>query len=316
MPEPGSRPTFKKIYTLVLPGLLVMMLLFWGLFELDQHLHRKFDRVSTLNRAGYRGHLLGPKAPNEKRIFLMGGSTALGYGVEANQTVAACLEQLLNANTAGGDHYSVVNLGFNSAGAAALVSDLRYYSYLEPDAVIFYTGYDDLMVNTFGGRQDSVIFRLTGYYPIVPLVISEKAKLLRYQSWGRWSQSKPVFRPGEKVQAIPKDLPAQTVEHWDWSHYCAEMQNAIKFALRDNDKVLVVTEPYFSAQHIDQQRTLREMIEKEFGNEQRVRYVDLGPVLNPNDQMFTLDGFHLNATGNRIIAEKLLPIIQESVRQK
>jgi lysophospholipase L1-like esterase len=77
----------------------------------------------------------------------------------------------------------------------------------------------------------------------------------------------------------------------------------------------VVTEPYFSAQHIDQQRALREMIEKEFGNEQRVRYVDLGPVLNPSDQMFTLDGFHLNAAGNEIIAEKLIPIIQESVRQ-
>lgn len=304
----------KRVYLSLLVGLLLTGLSVFGLYQLDQHLHRKFDKISTLNQAGYRGPLVGPKLPGEKRIFLMGGSDALGYGVYADQTIAADLEQTLNASTESGIRFSVVNLGFNNAGVAAVVSDLKYYSFLKPDVVILYSGYGDIEPNRFLGRHESVVFRLTGYYPVFPLVISEKAKLIRYHSWGRWSQYKTVFRAGEKTQANQRDLSQARSGQLDWSDYCREMKTAIELALSENARILVVTEPYISAQHIEQQRALREMLQKEFGVERNVTYLDLGFALNPKEQEFATDGMHLSAAGNQIIAGKLAPVISNSIR--
>jgi hypothetical protein len=244
----------------------------------------------------------------------MGGSTALGYGVYSDQTIAAYLEQVLQSNANNEVRYSVVNLGFNNSGAAALTSDLKYYSGLEPDVVILYTGYDDLEVNHFGGRHESTFFRVSGYYPVLPLIITEKAKLLRYHSWGRWSQYKTVFRAGQRTEPAQRSLSQSTSNQWDWSYYCGEMKKAIKLALSENTTVVVVTEPYVSAQHIDQQKALREMIEVEFGAEQKVTYVDLGNLINTADVELAPDGMHLNAKGNRLIAEQLAHVVQKQVR--
>ena len=314
MLQTGPTVVAKRLYRFLIPGLLLIGLFTCCLYLLDQHLHRKFDKIATVNQAGYRGPLVGPKVPGERRIFLMGSSTALGYGVYPDQTIAAYLEQVLNAQAATARRYSVVNLGFNNTGAAAFVSDLRSYSPLQPDVVILYTGTGDLKVNPFLGRHESVVFRMTGYYPIVPLVISEKAKLIRYHSWGRWSQYKTVYRAGKGTQPAQRDSSQPSLNHSDWTYYCAEMKKAISFALAQNTQIIVVAEPYLSAQRVDQQNALREMLEREFRAEQRVTYVDLGLGLSAADEGLTTDGMHLSAEGNRLIAQKLAPHIQNRIR--
>ena len=305
-----DRPVIvRQLYRLFIPGLLLIGGLVFSFYLLDQHLHRKFDKIATVNQAGYRGPLAGAKLPGERRIFLMGGSTALGYGVLPDETIAAYLEQLLNVST--NVRYSVINLGFNNTGAAAFIPDLRSYSSLQPDVVIFYTGSGDLKVNPYLGRHESVVFRMTGYYPILPLIVSEKAKLIRYHSLGRWSQYKTVYRLGEKTQPAPRDSTRSSLNHWDWTYYCSQMKKAISFALGQNKQVIVVAEPDPTAQHADQQKALKGMLDTEFSAEPRVTYVDFGLALGAADKGFTLDGLHLTAEGNRVIAEKLAPLIQK-----
>ncbi len=295
----------KRPYALAIAGLVLTGLLFGGLYILDQYLHRKLDPISSVNKAGYRGTLLGPKQPHERRIFLMGSSTAFGYGVNQDQTIAAHLEQLLNAKPGLNVRFSVANLGFNNTGASALEKDLLYYSYLEPDVVIFYTGSSDLGLNLFQGRHESTLFRLTGYYSVLAPALTERAKFLRYYSWGRWSNRKRVFRPGQKVETQKQSN--STVR--DWSFYCGLVKNAVQLALSKNLEVLVVTEPYVDAEHMDQQKALREMIAREFGNQPLVTYVDLGSVVDPTRSDVGNDGFHLNTMGNRVIAEKLAKVV-------
>lgn len=296
----------KRPYALVIAGLILTGLLFGGLYIFDQYLHRKLDPISSVNRSGYRGTLLGPKQANERRIFLMGSSTAFGYGVNRDQSIAAHLEQLLNASPGFTVRFSVANLGFNNTGASALEKDLLYYSYLEPDVVIFYTGSSDLGLNLFQGRHESTLFRLTGYYSVLGPAITERAKFLRYYSWGNWSNRKRVFRPGQKIET--QKQATSTVR--DWSFYCGQVRNAVQLALSKNLEVLIVTEPYVDAEHMDQQKALREMINSEFGNQPLVTYVDLGSVIDPTRSDVGNDGFHLNTRGNRVIAEKLAQVIE------
>lgn len=302
----GAHVIPKRPYALVIAGLVLTGLLFGGLFIFDQYLHRKLDPTTSVNRAGYRGALLGPKQTNERRIFLMGSSTAFGYGVSQDQTIAAHLEQLLNAAPGFNVRFSVANLGFNNTGASVLEKDLQHYSYLKPDVVIFYTGSSDLGLNLFQGRHESTLFRLTGYYSVLGPAITERAKFLRYYSWGRWSNRKRVFRPGQKIETQKQT--AATVR--DWSFYCGQVKSAVQLALSKNLEVVVVTEPYVDAEHMDQQKALREMIGREFGNQPLVTYVNLGSVIDPTRSDVGSDGFHLNPAGNRVIAEKLAEVIE------
>jgi lysophospholipase L1-like esterase len=116
-----------------------------------------------------------------------------------------------------------------------------------------------------------------------------------------------VFRPGGKAEVHPQG----TLKVRDWSFYCERVKEAIEAALGANVTVVVVTEPFLSEEHIDQQRTLRGMLDEYFSNEPRVSYVDLGSVIDTNKNEFVTDGLHLNAKGNRLIAERLFEVITE-----
>lgn len=93
----------------------------------------------------------------------------------------AYLERMLNRTSGNGRSYSVVNLAWSNEGAHSFIFTLRDYAYLNYDAVIFYTGYNDLNKwenrNVF--RRRSPIFRLTGYLPLLPGMMLDKAKILR-----------------------------------------------------------------------------------------------------------------------------------------
>jgi hypothetical protein len=105
---------------------------------------------------GYWGPVAGSKKPGERRIAVLGGSTALGFGAPEGQSFPAYLERKLNARRKEKNHrsVSVVNLAWNGEGAYSFSATLEDYAYLDYDAVIFCTGYNDL-----GGRNTSVFRR-------------------------------------------------------------------------------------------------------------------------------------------------------------
>lgn len=147
----------------------------------DLYLHRKYSLTGGYNVWGYRGPVVGGKSPGEWRAVMLGGSVALGYGASADQTIPAWLERKLTTALAPRQRSaSVVNLGWNSEGAHSFRYTVGDYAYLDYDAAILYSGYNDLVFNDQVYRHQSGVFRLTGYLPILPMILAEKVLVLKY----------------------------------------------------------------------------------------------------------------------------------------
>jgi lysophospholipase L1-like esterase len=303
----------------------------------DVFLHRKYAALVGLNVWGYRGPLVGPKPSGESRIAVLGGSTVFGYGVPWNHALPAALERRLTAESR---RVSVVNLAYNSEGAYAYAANLADYAYLGYDLAVFYTGYNDLTPdNRTRFRRQSPVFRLTGYLPIFPLIVREKAMALRYggdldEAYRSGGSAPPVTRFTQTalergtaagleafaditatlerqlgrltdVDAVETAAVTTSCDR-EWDFYCRHMRNAIREALARGARVLVVGQPYISDGHVRQQRALEDMVGREFGNDPRVRTVNLGRAIDLRDPALAWDGMHLTAAGNARVADLLV----------
>jgi GDSL-like Lipase/Acylhydrolase family len=327
--------------TMVMAAVFAMVLLLIA----DLIVHRRAERSAGLNRWGYRGPVAAAKRSGELRVVMLGGSTVFGYGVPWDQSLPVLLEQQLNAS----GPFSVVNLGFNNEGAYSFVPTLRDYDYLDYDIVVLYEGYNDMPgdegPNTSVFRHNSAVYRLTGYFPILPLYLDEKAMMLRYggdlgaaYAADRGEAPKTVFRPNiaERTSAAALDGVAKATNSlgeqlgrlskveapayarvsrigcsFPWINYCDSVHAAVRLVLSQGKRVIVAGQPRMSATvteaHAWQQHMLGTMIRSEFASEPRVLYVDLGNAVSLADPNYTFDAMHLNADGNRKVAEALAP---------
>ena len=317
------------------------------LLAVDIFIHHRVERYAGVNVWGYRGPSVGKKRTSEHRIVVLGGSTVLGYGVNWDQAFPAQLEANLRALSRNGAPVSVVNLGMNAQGVYSFRFTLEDYLYLAYDAAVFYEGYNDLasrdVPNSYVARRDSPIFRLTGYYPIAPIFLREKAMLLR--SGGdinaAYRDDKTVFRPGlatrtsasaleaaarigqtldEQLERLAKSSAVRgagvTVKVSDvgcdqWTFYCGAVYDGIQVALAHGKKVLVVTQPYIHPPHPEQQAALRSMLRERFGRHRDVGYVDLGRLVDVNDLKMCYDTMHLTPEGNALLASRLVAPIAD-----
>lgn len=147
------------------------------------------------------------KGPNERRLVVVGGSTAFGFGVRWYEAFPAQLEQLLNQPSSADptpSPVSVVNLGYNNEGAFSFRYTLADYEYLNYDVALLYGGDNDIgfftnyqATNRQIYRHDSLVFRLTGYFPMLPVVMREKAMAIRYNGHleDAYRGTPTVFRP-------------------------------------------------------------------------------------------------------------------------
>lgn len=98
------------------------------------------------NELGFRDRPVEPPRPNERRILLLGGSTAWGLGASSTDaTVAGALERLLNEGAPTGP-VRVMNgafSGWNSRQERVTLMEL--FDVFRPHLVITLTGYNDLM---------------------------------------------------------------------------------------------------------------------------------------------------------------------------
>lgn len=321
------------------------------LLAADLYAHHRVERSVGVNRQGYRGPVAGRKPPGETRIVMLGGSTVFGYDVEWDDTIPAALERQLREHD---PKTRVINLGFIGEGALAFVPTLESYSYLNYDVVCLYEGYNDVLgdaePNRFLLRHSSPVFRLTGYFPILPLVLREKAMTLRHGSVAAAYESErsaptTVFRPNvanraaavamETTAAVTQSIDRQLGRFSDlevslphdgpgcaapWQHYCSAVAAAVRFALARQASVVVVSQPRLLAEraerHAWQQRALTEMLARDFPNEPRLRHVDAGDAVDLSSQAVTFDGLHLNRDGNMQVAAALLAPIQNFVNTR
>ena len=308
------------------------------LLALDLYVHAKFDDYAGTNIWGYRGSVVGTKQDGERRVVVVGGSTAFGYGVTPTEAFPAVLEELLNQDSDQADgKISIVNLAYNNEGAHSFRFTLKDYEYLDYDAVLFYSGYNNLSdLNMSVFRHNSPVFRLTGYLPLLPVVMQEKALSLRYGGdlEAAYLAEKTVFKPNladraaatalETATSISDSLERQLTERLPesesvftdlgeeapscsyWRRYCGEMAEAVKFVL-DRDKLaLVVTQPYRSERHREQQTLLSAFLREQFKDVPNLHFANLGPTLNLLDPELTGDSLHLTPLGNRQLAQHLV----------
>jgi hypothetical protein len=326
------------------------------LLAVDVHLHAKYQKSAGFNIWGYRGPVAGKKRPGEYRIAVVGGSSAYGYGVTWDQSFPALLEQRLAAAAPVGRSFRVLNLGYNNEGAYSFTFTLRDYAYLHYDLVCMYEGYNDLLANpqlpnlsVF--RHDSPVFRLTGYLPIFPIVFNEKAaSMLAGGDVGALYRSEPktVFSPGVATQAAagvlrttaeigqslerqlgratpepPRHLEADDATgcKYPWGMYCRAVSDAVTLALSANRQVLFVTQPFAvgdtaRTKHREQQREVAAMLERTFGRDPRVRYLNLGGAIDLSDPTLSFDRMHLTPAGNQQLSEQLVaPVVEMASRR-
>lgn len=339
----------KLIFALVAMVLSVVAVL-GVLLAADLYVNRKFLDSGGVNVWGYRGSAVGRKQPDERRIAVIGGSTAFGYGVHWRQAFPALLEGLLNQPSGSAtppSRVSVVNLAYSNEGAHSFKFTLADYDYLDFDVVLVYTGYNDLAyTNNFQAsnnqvaRRHSAIYRWTGYFPMLPLVMREKAMVIRYggQLEDAYRGKPTVFRPNlaqrstataleaaarlstslDTIMAETARLPAEaaggpvtladpaSVACGVYTGYCGEVYLAIKLVLERGKRALVVTQPYISEAHREQQRLLVEYLRKRFAGTTAVGFVNLGASVDLRDPKLAPDGMHLSPEGHRLIADDLV----------
>jgi hypothetical protein len=298
---------------------------------LDEGLRRRYARSFGLNRWGYRGPVVGAKGPGERRVALLGGSTAFGFGQPPSESIATHLERRLRALDPRAPT-TVVNLGYPKESAWSFHSTLRDYAYLGYDVAILYEGYNDLRrphIRAF--RQESPVFRLTGYLPFLPIVLIEKSRAIKYGGDldERFGREDPIFRPGladraragafqaaaevtkslemvlgplTRNHATADPLPPGATCSEPFRHYCDGVAVGVEAALARGARVLVVSQPYISDSHVEQQRHLAALLRERFGRDPRVVYLDLGLAIDLHDRALVFDGMHLTSAGNDAIA--------------
>lgn len=334
---------------LSLTGTLLLLL------AADLVLHARAEKSAGVNRYGYRGPVVGRKQPGELRIVMAGGSTVFGYGVSWTESIPYVLEERLRQRMS--QPVSVVNLGFNNEGAYAFLPNLEDYASLDYDVVVLYEGYNDLMgdsgANTSVYRRNSAVFRMFGYFPILPLYLDEKAKMLRHggdlgNAYAvQRGEAKTVFRPnliqrtsagaldaaaavtnalGDQLgrlsaSASPVTSATSAIGCADpWVVYCDGVHAAIR-AMRARGKgVVMVAQPLLVGAarppHERQQAMLRAMMAREFSGDQGVRFVDLSLAVDLDNIDVSFDKMHLKPPANARIADALAPAVLELAARK
>jgi hypothetical protein len=332
-------------------ALLIAILVPVGaLAVIDIYLHTRFQRTGGVNVWGYRGPIASRKPSGEKRVVVLGGSSAFGYGVSWSEAIPARLETKLREV---GERASVVNLAYNNEGAYSFKFTLDDYRYLDYDLALLYEGYNDLMgdpsaPNMSVFRHESPLFRVTGYLPILPLVFREKAaSVLRHGDINQWYDE---LRSGKKVvfdasladrakagalnataavgDAIQRQLGRMSPEpppsirspnasgcKYPWAEYCQSILAAVEFGLRHDKRFLVVTQPYLvgksGVRHEDQQQAMVDALQRRFGADRRVAYFNAGTVVDLTDPALSFDRMHLTALGNERVASALAAPIRD-----
>ena len=353
---PAERLPLKRRMMFALVAILIAIVATAGaLLGIDVYLHGKYQKSAGFNVWGYRGPSLGRRQPGEYRVVVLGGSSAYGYGVDWAEAIPAQLEQRLAAANSGRTH-RVANLAYNNEGAYSFRFTLEDYRGLNYDLAILYEGYNDLMGDPRGPnlaifRRDSPVFRLTGYLPIFPIVFKEKAAAMRggnvselYRLEGKTTfhanlATRTVADVITATAEISQSLEAQlgkvatqperrivdvanTGCKYPWQEYCKSISDAVSYAVGQGKQVIVATQPYefgpvLRARHMEQQGEMRAMLERKFGNNARVRYVNMGDVVDLGDPLLSFDRMHLTAKGNAVVAQAFVaPVIDMAALQQ
>jgi hypothetical protein len=274
--KPCATSSFWPIAVLELGTLVLLTLLL-----LDVHLHRRDETIRGVNQFGFRGPLRISGESAGVRVVVLGGTAAFAAGAMWWDTMAAQLATALNEplnESKRRPTFWVDNLAEPATGARSYEATLRDYAYLRPDVVCVLDGYDGADAVPPHGRRESFVYRVTGYLPIVPSVLLRRPAPLAVPD----ADIAPVLRDGPFNPVLDPSCSGASAS------YCLAMSDTVRFALQRGAAVVVATPPYASPRHEAQQQSLADRLTREFGEQPRFGYVNLGQLSAPRTQAVEL----------------------------
>jgi hypothetical protein len=257
----------------------------------DVAMHRRVEEQSGVNIWGYRGAVAKQKDPNEIRVVVLGGSTAFGEAF-AGSIPLFLQDYLNNVRLQRGAGYrpagpiTVVNLATPYDRPASFRQTLRDYDYLRYDAVCLYLGHDDPLPRDgalsalSGWRRQSLVFRASGYLPILPSLVP-------------WAGS---------VEASARD---SVVGDPRIAGIDGALDAVIDDELTRGKKVIVATHPFITNEESSRQNAAGEHLVSRFGHHPSFAYLDLRRTVDPQVDLIESDSVHATPLGNSRIAESL-----------
>jgi lysophospholipase L1-like esterase len=300
-------------------------------------------KLTTLhnNSLGFRDDPIAPRKPGETRILLLGGSVAWGLGASSNaHTIAGELQALLNQG-ADKTKFRVMNGAFPAwTSREEMAVLLELYEIFDPDIVIAYTGYNDIISlpdrqpEKFLLRPEAKTLAQAVEQQIKPMETSQALRKV-FGSLGLWR----LFiyaKEWKTVHAIPKtstydvDTAIQGINqvanrYHVMADYLAHHQKQLLIALQPNiyttkksfkneleasihDKWLAL---YDNAEAAYSEMSSR-LDKAYFGlSASNVSVVDLVNVFDGISEPVFIDGCHTNDLGNYVVAEKLKKTLVE-----
>jgi hypothetical protein len=311
-------------------GIQIGIMAVLGALALDLYAHKRWEGFGGVNMRGYRGPVARAKRSREIRVALVGGARAYGWGMVASATTAPDMftRMMLVIDRPGTDPppLVVVNLGRLGAGVSDYPHTIEHYANLQLDYICLY---DDLGVrDTVPTWADSGVFALTGYMPLLPLVLREKGLSLRFgsailgygggahapnQSSVRRAAGLALEGAGASLMSIDQALGRRS--RWREqtpaaapAPYADLLQTAIDVAHRHARGVVVVISP---AEVDEQRRNLRtlESLRRRCVESAWCRFVDLGRVPEAWDPTLRVDTWNYGGEGTWAVAEAITPAV-------
>ena len=274
----------------------------FGALMLDVAAHRRDDPY-VINQFGYRGPARASKGRGERRVVIVGGSAAFGAGTPWSSTIGPELVKAINRTSGAPDDMpfaDVQNLAEPLAGADSYAQTLTAYDYLEPDLVVIYDGYDPVG-GGLHGRRRSLLFRMTGYLPII---VGPGRHLPDVEHGIAPALADPLTQADDGTCAGA------------FRGYCAAMADTVRFALAAGRSVIVVSPPQVTARHRLQQESLAAELARLFDGVARFRYLNLGQAVDLHDPAQSPDGVHTTPSANRVIAQALAGPVVDLLARK
>jgi hypothetical protein len=267
-----------------------------GLVVLDMRAHNRVEELGGVNVWGYRGTELGRKRAHEVRIAVFGGDLAFGWGVRPTETLAHYAGRLVSVelNRPGRPSRPVTPIvaAARGMGPADFAGWMEHFRGLAIDVILLVP--DDPARRLDEGRflpdRHSALFAATGYSPILPLVLREKAE-----------------RTGSTLLGVAaRLLESADVEASPAPHAGEAASDSLRDALRSAQQVsrigtVLVLPPHWNAP-LDVVETPR----------LRIVRLDADPELrNPG---LRLDGYHFSAGGHSRAAVSVAPAVLDLIQ--
>ena len=289
-----------------------------ALVAADLYAHKRVETLGGLNVRGYRGPIAHQRQPNELRFVFVGGTRAFGWGEPASGTTVAAvrfeLSRVLDRPNTLLRPLVAINLGQIGAGPDDYAATLEHYASLQPD----YIGIIDDLGDPGPNRpfDASGVFMVTGYRPMLPLVLQEKGTLTRSRAIG----ASLVFA-GNALAALDRRLARAAGARGGRPTvaYADAMLAAIDDAHRHARGVVVALGPIDTdaqRRNFDSLAARLAAADVASGSSRTsswLRIVDLSAQTDLYDPSLRLDGFSFGATATSIAAQAIAPAFLELI---